>query len=187
MSPSERPIDATVPGGGFGVLDRRGPTLEDVRRVRALVGSPVPTGDLEQHGGSLAVCTGGCRWVALYFFSRLEDDPDRSRAFHRAFRSQREVLADAGIATAAVCSDSQPLDAAVIADYLAGPLLLDDRLLLANALGLPTFWHGGKRHYEHLALLTTAPHPGVIRKVFYPVPELGAVPARMISWSALNL
>jgi hypothetical protein len=37
-----------------------------------------------------------------------------------------------------------------------------------------------------LALLTTAPYPGVIRKVFYPVPELVAVPRRMISWSALN-
>lgn len=166
MSNAEPPV-RTPAGPSLGGFGRLGPTLTDVRHTRGLVNAVMPSAYLEQLNGSLAVHAADCRLVALYFFAQLDDAPDRSGAIHRAFGRQRRELAQAGVAIAGVSGD--PLDAlpgTVVANRLAYPLLADSRLLIADELGLPTFGDGSARHYEHVVLLTTAPHPGVIRKSF---------------------
>jgi|HubBroStandDraft_6_1064221.scaffolds.fasta_scaffold655016_2 peroxiredoxin len=188
MSPAEATSTPLTAGESPRALDRGGHLpLESVRRVRDLTGTAVPTKYVEQLNGSVATYAEGCRWLALYFFSQIEDNPDRSGVFHRAFSRQHRDLAEAGVAVAGVCSDPPgALGDTVFANGLVYPLLADERLLFAAGLGLPTFSDGARQHYEHLALLTTVPHPGVIGKVFYPLHDLGAVPRQILAWCALN-
>lgn len=59
------------------------------------------------------------------------------------------------------------------------PLLSDEQLQLAGALGLPTFAAGGLRLYKRLTLIAEA---GRIVKVFYPVFPPDLHPAEVLAW-----
>ena len=64
-------------------------------------------------------------------------------------------------------------------EHIPYPLLSDGGLVLADALGLPTFEAGGMRLYRRLTFVARA---GRIEKVFYPVfpPDRNA--ADVLAW-----
>lgn len=58
-------------------------------------------------------------------------------------------------------------------------LLSDDRLELADEMGLPTFEVDGVCHYERLTMIV---RDGRVEKVFYPVPDPSAHAAEVARW-----
>jgi peroxiredoxin len=84
-----------------------------------------------------------------------------------AFRDAREDLARHG-ATLIGISAQTPQEQADFAarEHIAYPLLSDQGLALAEAMGLPTFETGGLRLYKRLTFVA---EQGRIVKVFYPV------------------
>lgn len=58
-------------------------------------------------------------------------------------------------------------------------LLSDDRLELADEMGLPTFEVGGVCHYERLTMIV---RDGRVEKVFYPVPDPATHAADVVRW-----
>ena len=58
-------------------------------------------------------------------------------------------------------------------------LLSDDRLELAEEMGLPTFEVDGMCRYERLTLIV---RDGRVEKVFYPVPDPAAHAAEVAQW-----
>lgn len=58
-------------------------------------------------------------------------------------------------------------------------LLSDDRLELADEMGLPTFEVDGVCHYERLTMIV---REGRVEKVFYPVPDPAAHAAEVARW-----
>ena len=84
--------------------------------------------------------------------------------------SFRDHVADLDARGAAVVgiSAQSPADQREFADreHIPYPLLSDERLELARALGLPTFETGGRTWLKRVTLVA---HDGRIEKVFYPV------------------
>jgi peroxiredoxin len=64
-------------------------------------------------------------------------------------------------------------------ESMSYPLLNDAELLLARALGLPTFEVEGRRLYKRLTLVARA---GRVEKVFYPVFPPGADAGQVVTW-----
>ncbi len=58
-------------------------------------------------------------------------------------------------------------------------LLSDDRLELADEMGLPTFEVDGVSHYERLTMIV---RDGRVEKVFYPIPDPAAHAAEVERW-----
>jgi peroxiredoxin len=96
------------------------------------------------------------------------------------FRDHSAELAELG-ATVAGLSAQSPADQQEFAErnHIPYPVISDERLLLRDAIGLPTFEVAGHTLYKRLALV--AEH-GRIVKVFYPVfpPDRNA--ADVVAW-----
>jgi peroxiredoxin len=99
-----------------------------------------------------------------------------------AFRDHAADLAEHGAAILGVSAQS-PADQLEFAtrEHIPYPLLSDPELLLAAALGLPTFETAGMRLYKRLTLIA---QQGRIVKLFYPVfpPQRNA--ADVLAWLA---
>jgi len=113
--------------------------------------------------------------VVLYLYPGAGGSPvdgEQSLALdaveHLAFRDHQAEFIDAGYSVKGI--SSQPMDAqrkSVFFCRLDHELLSDPELLLARALGLPTFTTDDEeRWYERLTLIARG---GVIERVFYPV------------------
>jgi peroxiredoxin len=63
--------------------------------------------------------------------------------------------------------------------HLPFPVLSDERLELANALGLPTFEHAGMTLFKRLTLVI---RDGRIEHVFYPVFPSDRDAAQVLDW-----
>jgi len=101
-----------------------------------------------------------------------------------AFRDHVRDLAAQWAAVVGVSAQSPEEQAEFAArEHIPYPLLSDERLQLADRLGLPTFEVGELRLYRRLTFVA---HDGRIEKVFYPVfpPERNA--AEVLGWLALN-
>jgi len=102
-------------------------------------------------------------------------------AQHRAFDSHREQLRERFVVKVVGLS-SEPKavqHASVCADRLCHELWSDPELLLADALGLPTFTDEGARRYRRLTLVVSG---GRIEKAFFPVESPQRSAAQVIGW-----
>lgn len=96
-------------------------------------------------------------------------------------RNHYAELVQAGISRVFGLS-SQPLEyqrSLVEALRLSYPLLTDERMLLSQALGLPTFSAGNITAYRRLALLI---HQNTVEHVFYPVFPPGEHAQVVLNW-----
>lgn len=85
------------------------------------------------------------------------------------FRDHYAELLEEGVEVYGLSSQTTEYQHEAVARlHLPFPLLSDDRLLLAEALRLPTFEAGGMKLFRRLTMIVTA---GVIDQVSYPVPS----------------
>ena len=128
--------------------------------------------------------------VVLYLYpggGSSRADGEQSAALdaveHRTFRDHQADLAAVRHRTVGI--SSQPTGAqlgSAFACRLEHELLSDPKLLLARALGLPTFTTDGERWYERVTLLA---RDGVIERVFFPV-DAGRSAAQALAWIRLH-
>jgi peroxiredoxin len=154
-----------------------------------LLGSPLPATaitNLDGNPRALSELTAG--WLIVYCIpgfsvggedSRLEDARD-----HHAFVGCYEHLSQRKIALASLSSAStEILLNAVVAHKLTHYVMLDTRLVVADALGLPTVVAGDLRAYSRLTLVAKE---NVIEHVFYPVAHGGTSARQALTWIAMH-
>jgi peroxiredoxin len=97
-----------------------------------------------------------------------------------AFRDLHSEFAERGVRVIGLSAQS-PADQAEFAarEHIGFPLLSDENLVLAEAIGLPTFEAAGMTLYKRVTLAITG---GAISKAFYPVfpPDQNA--ATVLAW-----
>ncbi len=71
----------------------------------------------------------------------------------------------------------------VITHWLEHEIVGDPKLLVADALRLPTFTHVSQRHYERLVMIIAA--TGRIAHVFYPLTTPGRAAFQVLTWLKL--
>lgn len=159
-----------------------------------LVGSPVPDIALPSTlGGEVRLADAGARLLVAYVYPMTgtpgralpegwDDIPGargctpQSCAYRNALGEFRDLGADlVGI------SAQSPAEQAEFAEreHISYPLLSDDGLRLAEALGLPTFEVEGRTFYRRLTFIAAA---GRIVKVFYPVFPPDRDAAAVLAW-----
>jgi peroxiredoxin len=159
-----------------------------------LVGKPVPDFALPSTlAGDLSLADAGAGLLVAYVYPMTgtpgralpegwDDIPGargctpQSCAYRDALVEFRELGADlVGI------SAQSPAEQAEFAarEHIPYPLLSDDGLRLAEALGLPTFEVEGRTFYRRLTFVATA---GRIVKVFYPVFPPDRDAAEVLGW-----
>jgi peroxiredoxin len=159
-----------------------------------LVGAAVPSVRLVSSRGGEADLAGAAeRLAVVYVYPRTgvpgEPLPDGWDAIPGArgctpqscgFRDHVGELAAVGASVIGI-SVQTPAEQAEFAEreHIPYPLLSDDRLLLADAMRLPTFEADGMRSYRRLTFVA---EQGRIAKVFYPVfpPDRNA--AEVLGW-----
>lgn len=110
-----------------------------------------------------------------------EDSPMLDAAQHRAYGAHAPDMSALRLAVVGVSSqlpDAQRESAE--ASRVLHRLLSDPHLLLADALGLPTFTRDGARCYRRLTMVV---RHGRIGKVFYPVERPARSAAQVIAWA----
>src|ERR1700744_1419830 len=159
-----------------------------------LVGSPVPDIALPStRGGELSLADAGARLLVAYVYPMTGtpgralpegwDDTPGARGCTPQSCSYRDALAEfRGLGADLVGISAQSpneQDEFAAREHIPYPLLSDDGLRLAEALGLPTFEAEGRTFYRRLTFIAAA---GRIVKVFYPVfpPHRDAPPA--LAW-----
>lgn len=162
--------------------------------AEGLVGSPVPEIALPATlGGEVSLAAAGARLLVAYVYPMTgtpgqalpegwDDIPGargctpQSCAYRDALAEFQELGADlVGI------SAQTPAEQAEFAarEHIPFPLLGDDGLRLAAALGLPTFEAGGRTLYRRLTFIAAT---GRIVKVFYPVFPPDRDAAEVLAW-----
>ncbi len=170
------------------------PAPVDDGAADGLVGSALPDLALPSTlGGELSLADAGARLLVAYVYPMTgtpgralpegwDDIPGargctpQSCAYRDALAEFRELGADlVGI------SAQSPAEQAEFAarEHIPYPLLSDDGLRLAEALGLPTFEAEGRTFYRRLTFVAAA---GRIVKVFYPVFPPDRDAAEVLAW-----
>jgi peroxiredoxin len=152
-----------------------------------LVGQRVPSVVLESFQGRPVHLESAAVRMVLYFYPGLagwrEDGEDAALldgVQHRAFRDHQPDFEARGYGAIGVSSQSRQLQGESALAHEVGHLLLSDpELLVAGALGLPTFEADGASWYERLTLVARS---GRIEKVFFPVASAARSAAQVIAW-----
>lgn len=156
--------------------------------VAELTGKRLPALELQWMPGAwLDLRTLGSRPLVLYCqpgvdqgargaATQLGADTAESRAF--AARSLELTAMGCRVVSVSAQSATHQLE---IATREAQPhiMLSDDRLELAEEIGLPTFEHDGVCLYERLTLIA---RDGRVEKVFYPIADVTAHAAEVVEW-----
>ncbi len=180
--------------GDFTALPDGLPVPVDDGGAEGLVGSPVPDIALPSTlGGEVSLAIAGARLLVAYVYpmtgtpgQALPEGWDhipgargctpQSCAYRDALHEFQDLGADlVGI------SAQTPAEQAEFAarEHIPFPLLSDDGLRLAEALGLPTFQVEDRTLYRRLTFIAAA---GRIVKVFYPVFPPDRDAAEVLAW-----
>ena len=170
------------------------PVPEDDGAADHLPGKRLPDVTLpSSQGGSLNLAQVGGGYVVVYVYPRTGkpgeplpegwDEIPGARGCtvqSCAFRDHAQDLAAHGAAVIGVSAQS-PADQREFAEreHIPYPVLSDDSLQLADALGLPTFDVAGMRLYRRLTLVA---RDGRIEKAFYPIFPPGQDAVDVLSW-----
>jgi peroxiredoxin len=165
----------------FTALPEGLPVPVDDGGADGLVGSPVPDIALPSTlGGELRLADAGARLLVAYVYPMTGtpgralpegwDDIPGARGCTPQSCAYRDALAefhDLGAEVVGISAQS-PAEQAEFAEreHIPFPLLSDDGLRLAEALGLPTFAVEGRALYRRLTFIAAT---GRVVKVFYPV------------------
>lgn len=170
------------------------PVPEDDGGADHLAGTQLPEVTLpSSQGGSLNLAQVGGEHVVVYVYPRTGrpgeplpegwDEIPGARGCtvqSCAFRDHASDLAAHGAAVIGISAQS-PADQREFAEreHIPYPVLSDDSLQLAEALGLPTFEAAGMRLYRRLTFIA---RDGRIEKVFYPVFPPGRDAVDVLEW-----
>ncbi len=158
------------------------------RLTDALAGCPIPALALRTFKGTpVALARDTEAGTVIYLHPAASCSPDggaqstvEDAAQHRAFDRHRDDLAAYGFRAVGLSSASQRAQvASVVKDRICHELWSDQKLLLAAALGLPTFDHEGASWYRRLTIIARA---GRIEKAFFPVESPSRSALQVIWW-----
>lgn len=129
---------------------------------------------------------GGCVIYAYHGLSE-EIDGDSAKADasqHRAFQDSSEEWEQRDVSVIGLSSQSEAARTlSILVGRLEHELVSDRDLLLADALGLPTFTCEGQRCYERLMLIVLP--TGRIAHVFFPLDAPGRAAIQALTWMKL--
>jgi peroxiredoxin len=170
------------------------PAPVDDGAADGVVGSPVPDLALPSTlGGELRLADAGARLLVAYVYPMTGtpgealpdgwDDIPGARGCTPQSCAYRDAVAefqDLGAELVGISAQG-PAEQAEFAEreHIPYPLLSDDGLRLAEALGLPTFEAEGRTFYRRLTLIAAA---GRVVKVFYPVFPPDRDAAAVLAW-----
>jgi peroxiredoxin len=170
------------------------PVPVDGGAADGLVGSPVPDIALPSTlGGEVRLAAAGARLLVAYVYPMTgtpgqalpegwDDIPGargctpQSCAYRNALGEFHDLGADLVGISAQSPAEQEEFAAR---EHISYPLLSDDGLRLAEALGLPTFEVEGRTFYRRLTFIAAA---GRIVKVFYPVFPPDRDAASVLAW-----
>lgn len=168
------------------------PPAVDRRRqhsiIGGLLGAALPDLELEwMPGERIDLGVLGADPLVLYCYPALDGDAHSPAAAQAADAAESKAFADRWFEFAAVnhrvvgVSSQRAASQLRLAASEALPhvLLSDERLDLAEELGLPTFEVDGGRHYERTTLIV---RDGFVEKVFYPIPDPATHAAEVAAW-----
>jgi peroxiredoxin len=170
------------------------PAPVDDGAADGLVGSALPDVALPSTlGGELSLADAGAQLLVAYVYPMTGtpgkalpegwDDIPGARGCTPQSCAYRDALAEfRGLGADLVGISAQsPAEQAEFAEreHIPYPLLGDDRLRLAGALGLPTFEAEGRTFYRRLTFVAAE---GRIVKVFYPVFPPDRDAAEVLAW-----
>jgi peroxiredoxin len=160
--------------------------------ARHLVGRRLPQVTLESYdGGVIPIRHLSGERIAFYFYPGTNtppaegiESPESDVAQHLAFREHQRTMEEQHVRPVGISSQSSVEQrAAIIANRLTHTLLSDSDLALADALGLPTFEHAGRRWYRRPLLLV---RNEVIEWALYPATSPSRTPTQVLAWLQLN-
>lgn len=123
--------------------------------------------------------------LIVYFYPIVGQSGPAADTLCNVFRNRDYTFIDMGLKTVGI-STQTPLEQLEMAsaDLLPPYHLSDERLDLADDLGLPTKDVDGRDHYEPLIMVISNRH---IVKVFFPMLSPRAEITQVISWAARNI
>jgi peroxiredoxin len=161
--------------------------------TRRLAGSPMPSITLQRINGSrIGLRTVSLGWVVFYLYPGTDeisaaagiDSPIEDAAQHRAYCEREYRFRQLGVRPVGISSQQHLEQLATIRDHhIEHLMLIDPDLVLAEALGLPTFELAERRWYRRLTLLA---HDGVIERAFYPIATAANNPGQVLTWLQLH-
>jgi peroxiredoxin len=170
------------------------PVPDDDGAADHLPGTRLPEVTLpSSQGGSLSLAQVGGEYLVVYVYPRTGrpgeplpegwDEIPGARGCtvqSCAFRDHEGDIAAHGAAVIGISAQS-PEDQREFAEreHIPYPVLSDDSLRLADALGLPTFEVAGMRLYRRLTFIA---RDGRIEKVFYPIFPPGRDAVDVLEW-----
>jgi peroxiredoxin len=170
------------------------PVPVDDGGAEGLVGSPVPDIALPSTlGGVVRLADVGARLLVAYVYP-MTGTPGRAlpegwdeipgargcTPQSCAYRDALTEFQDLGATLVGISAQSPSEQAEFAArERISYPLLSDDRLRLAEALGLPTFAVEGRALYRRLTFIAAT---GRVVKVFYPVFPPDRDAAQVLAW-----
>jgi peroxiredoxin len=169
------------------------PPAVDRRRqssvIAGLLGAALPDLEMEwMPGERIDLSVLGSEPLVLYCYPALDQDASLpATPLHRANAAQSRAFADrwfefasfnhrvVGVSSQGAASQLS----LATGEALPHVMLSDERLDLAEELGLPTFEVDGSRHYERATLIVRS---GFVEKVFYPIPDPATHAAEVAAW-----
>ncbi len=137
-------------------------TAEEIRHLRKLAGSAMPSIRLQgAHSDAVDLASLSPNWVAFYLYPGTTatpatgaDAPAEDTAQHRAFGAHKDRFIEMGVGLVGISSQSKQEQRQATVDHRINYLMLiDPGLVLAEALGLPTFELADRRWYRRVTLL----------------------------------
>jgi peroxiredoxin len=165
---------------------------DEMALARGLAGSPMPSITLQRiNGKRIGLQTLSLGWVVFYLYPGTDgtsaagiDSPSEDTAQHRAYCEREYRFRELGVRTVGISSQQQLEQLGTIREHhIEHLMLIDPDLVLAEALGLPTFELSDRLWYRRLTLLV---HDGMIERVFYPVATAANNPGQVLTWLQLH-
>jgi peroxiredoxin len=165
---------------------------DEMALLRGLAGSPMPSITLQRISGSrIGLRTLSLGWVVFYLYPGTDetavtgiDSPTEDAAQHRAYCEREYRFRELGVRPVGISSQQHLEQLGTIRDHhIEHLMLIDPDLVLAEALGLPTFELAERLWYRRLTLLA---HDGIIERAFYPVATAANNPGQVLTWLQLH-
>jgi peroxiredoxin len=165
---------------------------DEMALARRLAGTPMPSIVLQRINGSrIGLQTISLGWVVYYLYPGTDeasalgiDSPAQDAAQHRAYCEREYRFRELGVRPVGISSQQHLEQLGTIRDHqIEHLMLIDPDLVLAEALGLPTFELAERLWYRRLTLLV---HDGVIERAFYPVATAANNPGQVLTWLQLH-
>lgn len=165
---------------------------DEMALARRLAGIAMPSITLQRINGSrIGLQTISLGWVVYYLYPGTDeagavgiDGPAEDTAQHRAYCEREYRFRELGVRPVGISSQQHLEQLATIRDHhIEHLMLIDPDLVLAEALGLPTFELSERLWYRRLTLLV---HDGIIERAFYPVATAANNPGQVLTWLQLH-